>query len=308
MHFLKRISCGLSLGAFGLIGAASASGSGPGMTAEASLKDILIGNEVYKKNEMLAKRRSETAQSQSPQAIIVSCSDSRVPPEGVFNRYVGRLFVVRTAGHAVGDYELASIEYAVEHLHVPLIVVMGHERCGAVKATADAFGGGAAPAHADSHDDHGAKPAKSNKHVDHGAHGGDHDAKPAKPAKAAKPAKSDKHDDHGGHGGHHRRTDEHGALASDAAEGACAGPAKAGSAPPHDHIGALVKELTPAVAEAKQGNPDDLVDAAVRANAKRVARQLVSESGVLRDAVETGKLKVVAARYDLDTGAVDLLE
>jgi carbonic anhydrase len=50
------------------------------------------------------------------------------------------------------------------------------------------------------------------------------------------------------------------------------------------------------------------VDAAVRANAKRVARQLVSESGVLRDAVETGKLKVVAARYDLDTGAVDLLE
>ena len=66
--------------------------------------------------------------------------------------------------------------------------------------------------------------------------------------------------------------------------------------------------MTPAVAEAKQGNPDDLVDAAVRANAKRVARQLVSESGVLRDAVETGKLKVVAARYDLDTGAVDLLE
>jgi len=66
--------------------------------------------------------------------------------------------------------------------------------------------------------------------------------------------------------------------------------------------------LTPAVAEAKQGNPEDLVDAAVRVNAKRVARQLVSESGVLRDAVETGKLKVVAARYDLDTGAVDLLE
>ena len=60
--------------------------------------------------------------------------------------------------------------------------------------------------------------------------------------------------------------------------------------------------------EAKKANPGDLVDAAVRENSKRVARQRVRESGVLRDAVETGALKIVAARYDLDTGAVEVLE
>jgi carbonic anhydrase len=270
------------------------------MSADVALKDILSGNATYQKNEMLAKRRAETAQSQSPQAIIVSCSDSRVPPEGVFNRYIGRLFVVRTAGHALGDYELASIEYAVEHLKTPLIVVMGHERCGAVKATVEAATGAGDNEHS------GATPHKA-------ASPGGHDD-PAPPKKAAPPKEApaprkanekEKHDDHGG--GHHRPT--HGALEDDALEGACDAPAKgAGPGPVHDHIGSLVKELTPAVVEAKKAKPTDLVDAAVRENSKRVARQLVRESGVLRDAVETGALKIVATRYDLDTGAVEVLE
>jgi carbonic anhydrase len=82
--------------------------------------------------------------TQKPIAVIVSCSDSRVPPELVFDQGLGDLFDVRTAGHVVGDMELGSIEYAAEHLGTPLIVVLGHERCGAVTA---AVSGGEAPGH-----------------------------------------------------------------------------------------------------------------------------------------------------------------
>ena len=80
------------------------------------------------------KRRQELAQHQNPVAVVVSCSDSRVPPEIVFDQDLGEIFVVRTAGNVVGDLELGSIEYAVEHLGTPLIVVLGHQRCGAVTA------------------------------------------------------------------------------------------------------------------------------------------------------------------------------
>lgn len=81
-----------------------------------------------------AARRAQVAQSQKPFAIVVSCSDSRVAPELVFDQGLGDLFVVRTAGHVVDDVGLGSIEYAVEHLGASLIVVLGHERCGAVAA------------------------------------------------------------------------------------------------------------------------------------------------------------------------------
>jgi len=81
-----------------------------------------------------ATRRTETAQSQHPFAIIVGCADSRTSPELVFDQNIGDLFVIRTAGNLVDDYALGSIEYAVEHLGSRLIVVLGHERCGAVKA------------------------------------------------------------------------------------------------------------------------------------------------------------------------------
>lgn len=82
--------------------------------------------------------RQAQTKGQAPFAIVLSCADSRVPPETIFNAGLGEIFIVRTAGHAVDKSVLASLEYAVEHLHAPLLVVMGHESCGAVKATLEA--------------------------------------------------------------------------------------------------------------------------------------------------------------------------
>ena len=79
-------------------------------------------------------RLQELVQGQNPKAVIISCSDSRVPPEVVFDQGLGDLFVVRTAGNVMGDYELGSVEYAADHLHTKLIVVMGHSSCGAINA------------------------------------------------------------------------------------------------------------------------------------------------------------------------------
>ena len=73
---------------------------------------------------------------QNPFVVLVSCSDSRVPPELIFDQGLGDVFSIRTAGNVIGDYELGSIEYAVEHLHCKLIVVLGHENCGAIQAYA----------------------------------------------------------------------------------------------------------------------------------------------------------------------------
>lgn len=91
-----------------------------------------------------AARRAETANGQHPYAIVVTCSDSRVCPEILFDAGLGELFVVRTAGHVLDDHALGSIEYAAEHLHAHTIVVLGHERCGAVQA---AVQGGELPGH-----------------------------------------------------------------------------------------------------------------------------------------------------------------
>jgi carbonic anhydrase len=101
--------------------------------------------------EQAAKRRAELAKNQHPFAIIVSCSDSRVPPEMVFDEGLGDLFVLRVAGNVINDESLGSIEYAVDHLAVRLIVVLGHQRCGAVKAAKDTIAAnGKAPAHIES--------------------------------------------------------------------------------------------------------------------------------------------------------------
>jgi len=95
-----------------------------------------------------AKRRAELTKSQHPFAIIVTCSDSRVPPEIVFDQGLGDLFVLRVAGNVINDHSLGSIEYAVDHLAVRLIVVLGHQRCGAVKAAKETIAAkGKAPAH-----------------------------------------------------------------------------------------------------------------------------------------------------------------
>lgn len=82
-----------------------------------------------------SERRNELKDGQNPYAVIVSCSDSRVTPTTIFNAGLGEIFDVRLAGNVVDDEALGSIEYAVEHLNTPLVVVMGHESCGAVTAT-----------------------------------------------------------------------------------------------------------------------------------------------------------------------------
>ena len=95
-----------------------------------------------------AKRRAELTKSQHPFAIVLGCADSRVPPEIVFDQGLGDLFVVREAGNVIDDHSLGSIEYAVDHLAVRLIVVLGHQRCGAVKAAKETIAAKTkAPAH-----------------------------------------------------------------------------------------------------------------------------------------------------------------
>ncbi len=90
------------------------------------------------------KRLEETSQGQKPFAVILTCADSRVPPEVIFDQGVGDLFVVRVAGNIVTPEILGSIEYATEHLGAHLVFVLGHENCGAVDAT---LKGGALPGH-----------------------------------------------------------------------------------------------------------------------------------------------------------------
>jgi carbonic anhydrase len=79
-------------------------------------------------------RRTELVGGQQPFAVILGCADSRTSPEILFDQGLGDLFVVREAGNVIDDHALGSIEYAVEHLHSPLVVVMGHKRCGAIAA------------------------------------------------------------------------------------------------------------------------------------------------------------------------------
>ncbi len=96
----------------------------------------------------MTKRREELTKSQHPFAIVVGCSDSRVPPEIVFDQGLGDLFVVRVAGNVIDDHSLGSVEYAVDHLVVRLVVVLGHQRCGAVKAAKETIAAKTkAPAH-----------------------------------------------------------------------------------------------------------------------------------------------------------------
>ncbi|HEX8192441.1 MAG TPA: carbonic anhydrase [Allosphingosinicella sp.] len=167
------------------------------------------------------QRRLEIAQSQAPFAAYVTCSDSRVSPELLFGRGLGELFIIRNAGNTVDTVALGSIEYAVAELGVPLVVVMGHERCGAVAAAASVV-----------------------------------------------------------------RT----------------------NATFPGAIGRMVEPIIPAVLEA-QRQPGDLVENAIRENVRRVVRQLrTGTDPLLLDPQRTGRLKVVGAYYDLDTGSVDFFD
>jgi carbonic anhydrase len=126
---------------------------GKSITTEEALKKIKEGNLRYvagtaEHPHQTAVRRTELATGQTPFAIVLGCADSRTAPEVIFDQGLGDLFVVRVAGNIVNDETLASMEYAVEHLGSKLIVVLGHERCGAVKAAKETVAANAtAPGH-----------------------------------------------------------------------------------------------------------------------------------------------------------------
>ncbi len=201
----------------------------PMMTPDQALAKLISGNRRFVADEIpvtdnSTKRRLELAKSQSPFAVLVGCADSRVGPEHLFGGGLGELFIVRTAGNYVDDAGYGSIAYAIAALGTPLIVVLGHERCGAVDAAT--------------------KLVTSNSQL-----------------------------------------------------------------PPS--LTRMVQPILPAVldAQATLGDKTDLVDHAIHMNVRHVARALRESSDpILADPIKAGKVRVVGAYYDLDTGAVDFFD
>lgn len=222
---MKRFFAGLTVvAALAVPFQVFASGEGAGITPDEALKKLMDGNARFMKDDKEYinwgdVRRKELTKGQNPFAVILSCSDSRVPPEHVFDQELGDIFVVRVAGNVADPIELGSVEYAAEHLNVPLVMVMGHRSCGAVKAT---VAGGK----------------------------------------------------------------------------------------PEGNIAAIVKKITPAVNSAKKRAKDKeaVLDAAIEDNAKLTAKTLTEKSEILKHLVESGKVKIVSAVYDLYTGKVDILD
>lgn len=113
---------------------------GIGISPDDALKKLIDGNARFVEGKQAQKdigndRRTELTKGQHPFAVILSCSDSRVPPEHIFDVGLGEIFVIRVAGNVADPIELGSVEYAVEHIGSPLILVLGHQMCGAVTAT-----------------------------------------------------------------------------------------------------------------------------------------------------------------------------
>jgi carbonic anhydrase len=140
-------AAGATLAAGGLFGTAAfaappagtANPAPPSLTPDQSLQQLKRGNAAFLAGRTIApdvrgRRRLEVARGQYPIAVLVSCSDSRVPPEVLFGKGLGELFIIRNAGNTIDTAAMGSLEYAVAELNVPLVVVMGHERCGAVAA------------------------------------------------------------------------------------------------------------------------------------------------------------------------------
>lgn len=103
-------------------------------SAEEALKELKEGNEEFISGNTAELRADLAENGQAPYAVVITCSDSRVAPEVLFNTTMGEIFTIRTAGNVVGEFEIGSVEYGVEHLGAPLVVVMGHSNCGAVSA------------------------------------------------------------------------------------------------------------------------------------------------------------------------------
>jgi carbonic anhydrase len=189
----------------------------PGMAPDQALRRLTEGNRRYVSGKPSgpnrhSKRRTEVAAGQYPTAVVVGCSDSRVPAEIVFDAGLGDLFATRTAGNVLGPDTVGSIEYAVANLDVKLILVLGHERCGAVQA---AVKGGTYP----------------------------------------------------------------------------------GS------IGTIVRKIAPA-AEWARKQSGDVLHAAIEENVREVIRGLKASKPLLADPIRAGRVKVVGAVYDLDSGKV----
>ena len=225
--FFRSACCG-SLGLAAAIAAPqvfAADGKKTTLTADQALATLKEGNAKFLTDSPLRavqgrERRLEIARGQTPFAVLVSCSDSRVPPEVLFGRGLGELFIVRNAGNTVDTVALGSIEYAIAVLGVPLVVVLGHERCGAVEAALSVV---------------------------------------------------------------EKNTIFPGSLNQ------------------------MIEPILPAALIARSGGAkgEELLDAAVRENVRRVVTRIRNSEPVMMNPIRDGKVKVVGARYDLDDGSVD---
>jgi carbonic anhydrase len=217
---VRRIRIPVVIGAVALALAVHAADQVGGLTARQALDRLMAGNGRFASGAAMhpnqsVDRRAEVAKGQHPVAIILTCSDSRVPPEIAFDQGLGDLFVVRVAGNVVDDHVVGSVEYAVDHLGARLIMVLGHSHCGAVEA---AVKGGHAPA----------------------------------------------------------------------------------------HIASLVKSIAPAV-EQSRSRPGDFLTNSIDANVLRVVGTLRRCQPILAPLAAQGKISVIGARYDLESGKVVLI-
>ena len=160
---MKKTQLSICFVVFGLLGTIQFTGAAdpahsdqPSVAPAEAISKLKEGNSRYTSGNLqhpgqTTERRTELVKTQHPFAVIVSCSDSRVPPEIVFDQGLGDLFIFRVAGNVIDDHGLGSIEYAVDHLNVRLIVVLGHQSCGAVQAAKETIAAkGKAPGHIES--------------------------------------------------------------------------------------------------------------------------------------------------------------
>lgn len=196
--------------------------------ANQALQLLLDGNKRFIAGNMVnykhadAKMRKSLVSGQKPYVAILSCSDSRVSPEIIFDQGLGEVFVIRVAGNVTNPAVLGSIEYAAEHLGTPLIMVLGHTNCGAVIAAIDTHG------------------------------------------KFSRNLKS------------------------------------------------IIRRIAPAVKKAEREygtkNREKLIEGAIDENIQLVATKLTKQSWVIKNLVHEGKVKIITAKYDLDSGEVKVME
>jgi carbonic anhydrase len=197
-----------------------------GTSASEALRLLKEGNSRYVDGKLQhprqdrARRALTAAQGQHPLATVLTCSDSRVPAEIIFDQGIGDIFVIRVAGNVAATDEIGSIEYAVDHLATPVVVVLGHTQCGAVTAVVD-------------------------------------DAKLT------------------------------------------------------PNLANLLEPIKPAVDKAREANPqaakDALLKAAIAANVHQAMEDMLRLSPVIREKVRDGRVQVVGALYDLDSGQIQWL-